>query len=85
MMNWVYLILSGIISGIIGGMGMGGGTLLIPILSICLGFEQKQAQGINLLVFIPNYNRLIILLHLTLLYCSQNSCKRDKHQLQPKS
>jgi uncharacterized membrane protein YfcA len=34
-------------------MGMGGGTLLIPILSIFLGFAQKSAQGINLLVFIP--------------------------------
>ena len=48
-----YLILSGLISGIVGGMGMGGGTLLIPILTIFLGMEQKSAQGINLLVFIP--------------------------------
>lgn len=32
---------------------MGGGTLLIPILSIFLAFEQKSAQAINLLVFIP--------------------------------
>jgi uncharacterized membrane protein YfcA len=42
-----------LVSGIVGGMGMGGGTLLIPILSIFLGFSQKSAQGINLLVFIP--------------------------------
>lgn len=49
----IYLILSGLISGVIGGMGMGGGTLLIPILSIFLGFNQKNAQAINLLVFIP--------------------------------
>ena len=32
---------------------MGGGTLLIPMLTIFLNFEQKSAQGINLLVFIP--------------------------------
>jgi len=43
----------GIVSGIVGGMGMGGGTLLIPILTIFLGFAQKNAQAINLLVFIP--------------------------------
>ena len=48
-----WLIIAGFISGIVGGMGMGGGTLLIPILTIFLGFEQKFAQGINLLVFIP--------------------------------
>lgn len=48
-----YLILSGLISGIIAGMGMGGGTLLIPILSIFFAFKQQLCQGINLLVFIP--------------------------------
>lgn len=51
--DWVYLILAGLCSGLFGGMGMGGGTLLIPILTIFLGFAQKDAQAINLLVFIP--------------------------------
>ena len=45
--------LAGAISGIIAGMGMGGGTLLIPILTIFLGIEQHLAQGINLIVFVP--------------------------------
>ena len=53
MINFLWLFISGLISGIIGGMGMGGGTLLIPILTIFLGFKQKNAQAINLLVFIP--------------------------------
>lgn len=53
MKETIYLILAGLISGTIGGMGMGGGTLLIPILTIFLSFEQKTAQAINLLVFIP--------------------------------
>ena len=53
MINLIYLFLAGLISGIIGGMGMGGGTLLIPILTIFLAFSQKNAQAINLLVFIP--------------------------------
>lgn len=51
--NIFYLIVAGVVSGIIGGMGMGGGTLLIPILTLFLGFAQKSAQAINLIVFIP--------------------------------
>ncbi|MDE6757875.1 MAG: sulfite exporter TauE/SafE family protein [Clostridia bacterium] len=47
------LILGGIVGGIIGGMGMGGGTLLIPILTIFLDIPQKSAQAINLIAFIP--------------------------------
>lgn len=39
--------------GILGGMGMGGGTILIPILTVCLTVFQHEAQGINLLSFIP--------------------------------
>ena len=44
--------LVGFLSGIFGGLGMGGGTILIPMLTIFLGFEQKMAQGINLLAFV---------------------------------
>ena len=32
---------------------MGGGTLTIPILTIFLSYEQLQAQGINLIAFLP--------------------------------
>ncbi|MDD4111000.1 MAG: sulfite exporter TauE/SafE family protein [Clostridia bacterium] len=46
-------ILFGLLGGIVGGMGMGGGTLLIPLLTIFLSVEQKVAQSINLLAFIP--------------------------------
>lgn len=53
MKEWIYLILAGLVSGVVGGMGMGGGTLLIPVLTIFLAFEQKYAQAINLLAFIP--------------------------------
>ena len=52
-MNIFLLILGGIVGGIIGGMGMGGGTLLIPILTIFLDIPQKNAQAINLIAFIP--------------------------------
>lgn len=46
-------ILTGFVSGIISGIGMGGGTILILCLSIFLGINQKIAQGINLVFFIP--------------------------------
>lgn len=52
-MEWLYFILAGLASGVIGGMGMGGGTLLIPILTILLNIGQRTAQGLNLLVFLP--------------------------------
>jgi len=49
----IYLIIAGVVSGIISGMGIGGGIILIPVLTIFLGFDQKVAQGITLLYFIP--------------------------------
>ena len=52
-MSWLWYAIAGVISGVIAGMGMGGGTLLIPILTIFLSVEQRMAQGINLIVFVP--------------------------------
>lgn len=48
---FLYL-LFGFLSGILGGLGMGGGTILIPLLTIFLGMEQHLSQGINLLAFL---------------------------------
>lgn len=45
-------VLFGFMAGIFGGLGMGGGTLLIPLLTIFLGLEQKLCQGLNLLSFL---------------------------------
>ena len=42
----------GLLGGLLGGMGMGGGTILIPLLTWLVGFGQKQAQLINLVSFI---------------------------------
>ena len=47
------LIIIGLLSGVLGGMGVGGGTLLIPALTIFFQTQQQQAQKINLLYFIP--------------------------------
>lgn len=52
-MKYLFFVLIGLAGGVIGGMGMGGGTLLIPLLTISLGVEQKLAQSINLIAFIP--------------------------------
>lgn len=49
----IWLILSGVLGGLLGGMGMGGGTLLIPLLTIFCGLNQHLAQAINLIAFIP--------------------------------
>jgi len=52
-MQIVSFIIIGIIGGVIGGMGMGGGTLLIPLLLIFTPLSQHGAQGVNLIAFIP--------------------------------
>jgi uncharacterized membrane protein YfcA len=52
-METIFLVLSGLAAGVIGGMGMGGGTLLIPLLTIFFSVSQHTAQAINLAAFIP--------------------------------
>lgn len=52
-MEFILFVLAGIIGGLIGGMGMGGGTLLIPLLTIFYNLGQHTAQAINLISFIP--------------------------------
>ena len=46
-------VLIGLISGIISGTGMGGGTILILLLSIFMGLDQHVAQATNLVFFVP--------------------------------
>ena len=49
----IKFILIGIARGVLGGMGMGGGTLTIPLLTMLGGLKQHIAQAINLASFIP--------------------------------
>lgn len=53
MLKIILLICASVIGGLIGGMGMGGGTLMIPLLTIFCGIDQHAAQAINLVAFIP--------------------------------
>ncbi|MDO5310692.1 MAG: sulfite exporter TauE/SafE family protein [Clostridia bacterium] len=46
-------VLIGFFSGIVSGMGIGGGAILIPALIFTSGIDQKLAQGINLVYFLP--------------------------------
>ena len=46
-------ILIGMISGIVSGTGMGGGTILIFLLTFMMGIEQHVSQATNLIFFIP--------------------------------
>lgn len=48
----MYVII-GLLSGVISGMGIGGGAILIPALCFFMDLGQQQAQSINLLFFIP--------------------------------
>ena len=49
----IWLVLTGAAAGIISGMGIGGGTVLIPALVFLFGTDQLSAQGVNLIYFIP--------------------------------
>jgi len=48
----IYFLL-GLITGAIGGMGIGGGTILIPSLIFLTSLKQQTIQSINLLSFVP--------------------------------
>lgn len=53
-------LLIGIFAGIASGTGMGGGTILISLLTLMCGIEQHIAQAINLIFFIPTSITAII-------------------------
>lgn len=50
---WFLYGLTGVFGGVLGGMGMGGGTLLIPMLTTFFSVGQHTAQSVNLIAFIP--------------------------------
>ena len=54
-------VLTGLISGIVSGTVMGGGTILILVLSVFIGIEQHTAQATNLIFFVPTSIAAIII------------------------
>lgn len=57
------IFIASFISGLTGAMGFGSGTVLIIWLTTFMGYGQLQAQGVNLLFFIPCAALALILLY----------------------
>jgi uncharacterized protein len=56
------VLLTGILGGVASGMfGIGGGTIMVPILGLLLGFTQHRAQGTSLVALIPPTGVLAVL------------------------
>lgn len=51
--DWLIPFLCALGAGIISSWGVGGGTLLLLVMTLFLGIDQRTAQGINLLFFLP--------------------------------
>ncbi|WP_295586690.1 sulfite exporter TauE/SafE family protein [uncultured Oscillibacter sp.] len=45
--------LCGLGAGILSAWGVGGGTILLLVMTLLLGQDQRTAQGVNLLFFLP--------------------------------
>lgn len=63
--------IAGLSGGILAGMGMGGGTLTIPLLVMFLGTAQTDAQFVNLVAFLPT-GIVALLLHIKNGFVSKN-------------
>ena len=53
MNTWLLPFLFGAATGVLSAWGIGGGTLLLLCMTLFLGVDQAEAQGINLLYFLP--------------------------------
>ena len=61
-MNTFLMIVAAFVSGVAASLGIGGGMVLMIFLTVFGGFEQLEAQGLNLLFFLP-VALLSIILH----------------------
>ena len=53
MLTFLGAILAGLVCGVLSGFGIGGGSLLMVWMTAVLSMDQKAAQGVNLLYFLP--------------------------------
>ena len=60
-MKQFFLFLAGLAGGVLAGLGMGGGTLTIPLLVLALGVKQIAAQSVNLVSFLPTGTAALLL------------------------
>ena len=52
-MTGAVLFLVGVVCGAVSGLGLGGGSLLMLYLTALAAMDQRAAQGVNLLFFLP--------------------------------
>lgn len=60
MTDWLFPALCGLLTGILSSWGVGGGTLLLLCMTLFFGVEQRTAQAINLLYFLPTGGHLAL-------------------------
>lgn len=53
MTDWILPFLCGLGASVVSAWGVGGGTLLLLVMTLFLGVDQRTAQGVNLLFFLP--------------------------------
>ena len=53
MVDFFVAALAGLVCGVLSGFGIGGGSLLMVWLTAAVSMDQRMAQGINLLYFLP--------------------------------
>ena len=53
MLTFLIAVLAGLLCGVLSGFGIGGGSLLMVWLTAAQSMEQRTAQGVNLLYFLP--------------------------------
>ena len=73
MTDWLLPFLCGLGASVISAWGVGGGTLLLLVMTLLLGVDQRTAQGINLLFFLPTA--------VSALYCHWKNGYLDKPAL----
>ena len=53
MVEWLLPFLAALGTGVLSSWGVGGGTLLLVLMTLFLGVGHREAQAINLLFFLP--------------------------------
>jgi uncharacterized membrane protein YfcA len=51
--KWLFAFLCGAGCGMVSAWGVGGGTILLLVMTLFLGVDTRTAQGVNLLFFLP--------------------------------
>ena len=53
MTDWIIPFLCGLGASVVSAWGVGGGTLLLLVMTLFLGVDHREAQAVNLLFFLP--------------------------------